>query len=125
MRKRKACSRCCTQYTRRNHFGWRLYLRKNARNVVSPYAAPANQTDYRNLPPCYTFVGDGEPFCAETLTYVENLKKAGVEARADVYPTDLHAFDMLRDDDLSREAIQRFDAQFEKALENLMKKSGN
>ena len=111
--------------TRRNHFGWRLYLRKDARNVVSPYAAPANQTDYRNLPPCYTFVGDGEPFCAETLTYVENLKKAGVEARADVYHTDLHAFDMLRDDDLSREAIQRFDAQFEKALESLMKKSGN
>lgn len=108
--------------TRRNHFGWRLYLRKDARNVVSPYAAPANQTDYRNLPPCYTFVGDGEPFYAETLTYVENLKKAGVEAIADVYHTDMHAFDMLRDDALSREAIQKFDAQFEKALENLREK---
>ena len=56
---------------------------------------------------------------------MENLKKAGVEARADVYHTDLHAFDMLRDDDLSREAIQRFDAQFEKMLEHLMKKSEN
>ena len=108
--------------TRRNHFGWRLYLRKDARKVVSPYAAPANQTDYRNLPPCYTFVGDGEPFYAETLTYVENLKKAGVEAIADVYRTDMHAFDMLRDDALSREAIQKFDAQFEKALENLREK---
>ena len=48
------------------------------------------------LPPAYTFVGDGEPFTAETLQYVENLKKAGVEAKADVYPTDVHAFDILK-----------------------------
>ncbi|MBR6378260.1 MAG: alpha/beta hydrolase fold domain-containing protein [Oscillospiraceae bacterium] len=109
--------------TRRNHFGWRLYLRKDARKAVSPYAAPANQTDYRNLPPCYTFVGAGEPFYVETLAYVENLKRASVEARADVYPMDMHAFDLLRDDALSREAIQRFEAQFEKALEHLRKKS--
>mgnify|MGYP002869382006 CR=1 FL=1 len=78
--------------TRKNHFGWKMYLRKDARKAVSPYAAPANQTDYSHLPPCYTFVGDGEPFYAETLAYVENLKAAGVEVEADVYHTDMHAF---------------------------------
>ncbi|MBR1586400.1 MAG: alpha/beta hydrolase [Clostridia bacterium] len=102
--------------TRRNHFGWRLYLRMDAKKAVSPYAAPAHQTDYTHLPPCYTFVGDGEPFYAETLAYVENLKAAGVEAAVDVYPTDMHAFDMLKDDALSREAVQKFERQFEKAL---------
>ncbi len=81
--------------TRRNHFGWRLYLREDAKKTVSPYAAPAQQTDYRGLPPCYTFVGEGEPFYAETLQYVANLKAAGVKAEADVYPTNVHAFDML------------------------------
>ena len=40
--------------TRRNHIAWRLYLRKNAKKVVSPYAAPARQMDYTNLPPAYT-----------------------------------------------------------------------
>ena len=105
--------------TRRNHFGWRVYLRKNAGKKVSPYAAPAWQTDYRNLPPCYTFVGDGEPFYAETLQYVENLRKAGVEASVDVYHTDMHAFDMLRDDDVSREAIKKFEQQFETVLKRL------
>ncbi len=104
--------------TRRNHLGWRLYLRKDAGKAVSPYAAPANQTDYSNLPPCYTFVGDGEPFYAETLAYVENLKAAGVEARVDVYSTDMHAFDMLRDDALSRKAIEAFELQFEYALQH-------
>lgn len=107
--------------TRRNHIGWRLYLRKDAEKQVSPYAAPSWQSDYAGLPPCYTFVGDGEPFYTETLQYVENLKRAGVEAEADIYHTDMHAFDMLRDDELSREAISRFNRHFEHALNVLGK----
>ena len=75
--------------------GWRFYLRGDAKKSVCPYASPAQQTDYHGLPPCYTFVGEGEPFYAETLQYVANLKAAGVEAEADVYPTNIHAFDML------------------------------
>ena len=103
--------------TRRNHRAWRLYLHKDARKAASPYASPARQTDYRGLPPCYTFVGDGEPFYAETLQYVENLKAADVEASVDVYHTDIHAFDMLYPDrDVSRAAIAAFERQFEKAL---------
>ena len=42
-----------------------------AKTDVSPYASPARQTDYRDLPPAYTFVGTGEPFFAETKTYIE------------------------------------------------------
>ncbi len=106
--------------TRRNHIGWRLYLRKHAKEKVSPYAAPVWQTDCAGLPPCCTFVGDGEPFYAETLQYVEKLKSSGVEAEADVYHTDMHAFDMLRDDELSREAIDRFERSFEHALEHFV-----
>jgi len=106
--------------TRRNHFGWKLYLRQDAGKVVSPYAAPAHQADYRGLPPCYTFVGDGEPFYAETLAYVDHLKAAGVEASVDVYPTDMYAFDMLTDDALSRKAIEKFERQFEYALEHYL-----
>ncbi len=103
--------------TRRNHFGWRLYLRRQAKEKVSPYAAPIHQTDYHDLPPCYTFVGNGEPFYAETLQYVDNLRAAGVPAEVDVYPTDMHAFDMLRPQDaVSREAIQNFERHFEQAL---------
>ncbi len=103
--------------TRRNHIGWRMYLRSEAGKTVSPYAAPSQQTEYAGLPPCYTFVGEGEPFYRETLDYVCALKAAGVDAEADVYPTNVHAFDMLRpDDELSREAIRRFSEHFEKAL---------
>ena len=104
--------------TRKNHLGWRLYLRGDVKKEVSPYAAPAGQTEYSGLPPCYTFVGDGEPFYSETLEYVKNLQDAGVEAKVDVYHTDVHAFDMLRTDALSAEAIAEFERHFEYALDH-------
>ncbi len=109
--------------TRRNHIAWKLYLRKEAKEHVSPYAAPALQTDFRGLPPCYTFVGEGEPFYAETLSYVEHLRAAGVDAVCDVYPTNVHAFDMLYPDHpVSREAILSFTLHAGKAIQAEMLK---
>lgn len=102
--------------TKKNHFAWRMYLRKDAKKEVSPYAAPARQTDFGGLPPAYTFVGDGEPFYQETLDFIENLKKAGVEASVDVYPSDMHAFDMMKPElEISRQAVQKFNERFEHA----------
>jgi len=103
--------------TRRNHLGWRMYLRDKAKDTVSPYASPSRCRDYSGLPPAYTFVGDGEPFLCETKEYIENLKKAGIEAHMDIYHTDMHAFDMLRpEDELSRTAIEKFNNEFSAAL---------
>lgn len=103
--------------TRKNHIAWKLYLRKNAGKVVSPYAAPARQTDYANLPPAYSFVGDGEPFYAETCTYINNLKKAGIEAKLDVYHSNMHAFDMMKPQlAISRQAALAFNRHFEYAM---------
>lgn len=107
--------------TRRNHLGWRMYLRGDAKKVVSPYASPSRQTDYRGLPPCHTFVGDGEPFYRETLDYIDALKAAGVDAVADVYHTDVHAFDIYRpDEEISKDAIGRFHAHFEERLRQVI-----
>lgn len=103
--------------TPKNHFGWKMYLRKDAHKDVSPYASPARQKNYHNLPPAYTFVGNGEPFYDETLQYIHKLQEAGIEAAVDVYESDMHAFDMLKPDaDISKVAISRFNAHFEYAL---------
>lgn len=83
--------------TQRNHWGWQCYLGElYGTQDVPAYASPARETNYEGLPPCYTYVLDGEPFLAETLAYVRNLQAAGVEARADVFHGDVHAFDMLQ-----------------------------
>lgn len=104
--------------TGRNHAAWRLYLRRLRGRRIPAYAVPARQTDYTGLPPAYTFVGDREPFYCETLTYVEELRRAGVPAQVDVYPTGFHAFDMLMPwRRISRQAAERFEQAYRQAVE--------
>ncbi|MGM9736086.1 MAG: alpha/beta hydrolase [Candidatus Cryptobacteroides sp.] len=100
-----------------NHFGWKTYLgAMYGTDDVPAYAAAARQTDFRNLPPAYTFVCTGEPFYCETVTFVERLRDAGVEAGIDIYEGLYHAFDMLQPrKDVSRIAIKKFLAAFERA----------
>ncbi len=103
--------------TKRNHVAWKLYLK--GLDDIPPYAAPARQTDYTDLPPAYTFVGDIEPFYCETLTYIENLKAAGVEASVDVYPNWFHAYDMFFPfKGVAKKAIAKFEEQFCYAAEH-------
>lgn len=107
-----------TWNTKRNHKAWKLYL-SDVCGTPPACAVPARQTDYTGLPPAYTFVGDGEPFYCETLSFIENLKKAGVSAHVDVYKTGLHAFDMLMPfRKLSKQAIRAFEQQYLYAREH-------
>ena len=104
--------------TRRNHAAWKRYLR-GAEGEIPPYAAPARQQDFAGLPPAYTFVGDREPFYCETMTYIQNLRQAGVPARVDVYPSGFHAFDMLLPfRRISKQAIAEFERQYRYAAEH-------
>lgn len=98
--------------TRRNHAAWKLYLR-DVPGTPPAYAAPARAADLAGLPPAYTFVGDREPFYCETLAYVDGLRRAGVPARVDVYPSGFHAFDMLLPfRRVSRRAVAAFERQY-------------
>ena len=81
--------------TRRNHYGWRKYL-AGLSGEIPCYASAARRKDYSGLPPAYTFVSTAEPFYSETVTYIENLKKAGIPAEIDIYPGLYHAFDTQR-----------------------------
>lgn len=109
--------------TKRNHQAWKMYLGELYGKEVPPYAAAARQTDYSNLPPAYTFVGDIEPFYCETLTFIENLKKAGIEAKVDVYEDCFHAFDMyLPFSEKTKKAIAEFEKNYLYAAENYFAK---
>ena len=105
--------------TKRNHYGWKQYLKNIEGRKVPAYAAPARRKDYTRLPPAYTFICTAEPFYAETLAYVERLKKAGVEAKVDVYPGLFHAFDMLLPFlKASKRAAKNFEEHFEYAAKH-------
>jgi len=104
--------------TKKNHKAWKRYLRDSyGTELVSRYAAPARCTDYRGLPPCYTFIGDIEPFYDETMTYVRNLQEAGIRAEVDVYKDWWHAYDVLVPmAEESRTAVARFEEKVAYAI---------
>ncbi|WP_281069638.1 alpha/beta hydrolase fold domain-containing protein [Proteiniclasticum aestuarii] len=51
--------------------------------------------EYSLLPPALSFVGDLEPFIDETISYMENLRKAGAAVDFRVYPGCYHGFDII------------------------------
>ena len=103
--------------TRRNHWGWKWYLRDlYGTDRVPSYASPSRETNYAGLPPCYTYVEDGEPFRDETLAYVKNLQECGVEAHADVFHGNIHGFDIMGWTKNAREARDRLIEAAEKYM---------
>ena len=103
--------------TPRNHAAWALYLRDLKGQEVPAYASPSRRRNYEGLPPCYTFVGDIEPFFYETLAFVDALNRAGVEAKCDVYPNWYHAYDVNHaESEISKQAAERFIEEFKLAM---------
>ncbi len=74
---------------------WKLYLGDLYGKDVPYYAAPARATDYSDLPPALTYVGDIEPFTAETEDYVENLRNCGIDVKFKLYKGCFHGFDVF------------------------------
>lgn len=112
--------------TKRNHKAWEMYLGNLEEKDITAYASAARQTDYRNLPPTYTYVGDIEPFYCETLTYIDNLKKAGIEAKVDVYKNWFHAYDMyFPHKKIVKKAIKKFEKEYLYATKKYFKNQTN
>ena len=103
--------------TKRNHWGWHRYLREMyGTDGVPPYASPSRETNYAGLPPCYTYVEDGEPFHDETVAYVKKLQEAGVEAHMDIFHGNIHGFDAMTWTENAKHAKQKLIAAAEKYM---------
>ncbi|NLG11207.1 MAG: alpha/beta hydrolase [Coriobacteriaceae bacterium] len=103
-----------------NRICWQMYLGDLfGTDKVPPYAAPARLSDFSNLPPTYTFVGDIEPFRDETVNYIKALRDAGVSAKVDVFEGCYHAFDIIgADKEIGKEATRRWVEEFKYAVGN-------
>lgn len=104
--------------TRLNQQAWELYLKGMDREALTPYAAPARETNFEGLPPAISFVGTLEPFLDETVAYMGALRDAGVPTDLRVFRGCYHAFDMLGDSRKGREAREFFLRRFAHACDN-------
>ncbi|HEX3076270.1 MAG TPA: alpha/beta hydrolase [Lachnospiraceae bacterium] len=102
-----------------NEKAWRLYLGELYGNKVTQYAAAARATNFSNLPPMVTFIGELEVFRDETIQYAKNLRKAGVPVRIKVFKGCYHAFDITNPwADASKEADRFVMQAFRYAMKN-------
>lgn len=83
--------------TKCNENAWKIYLGEEnyQKENLSYYAAPARCEDYTGLPPMISYVGDIDPFLAETKTAFEKLDKAGIENKLLVLNGCFHGFDIV------------------------------
>lgn len=87
-----------------NALAWELYL-KNAGKFVPNYASPASNTDYSNLPPTITFIGDLDPFKDEVIDYVNRFKAADIPVKFELFHRAFHSFEeMAPKKELSKKA---------------------
>lgn len=59
----------------------------------TPWASPL-YADHRGLPPTYVQVGGEESLLDDSRLLAERLRAAGVDVRLDVFPSELHTFQM-------------------------------
>jgi acetyl esterase/lipase len=79
-----------------NDLGWTSLLGDGRGGPdVSPYAAPARETDLSGLPPAFIDVGSAETFRDECVDYASRIWAAGGRAELHVWPGAFHGFDGL------------------------------
>lgn len=79
-----------------NKHGWYQYLKGLEGKEIPAYASPALRKDFSGLPPAITYVGTLEPFRDETINYVEELKKAGVPTKFQLFEGAYHGFNNVQ-----------------------------
>jgi acetyl esterase/lipase len=79
-----------------NELGWTSLLgERRGGPDVSPYAAPARETDLSGLPPTFIDVGSAETFRDECVDFASRIWQAGGRAELHVWPGAFHGFDGL------------------------------
>ena len=74
---------------------------------VSPAAAPARLTDFRDLAPAYIEVGDLDIFRDENITYAQRLAAAQVPIELHGHPGAPHGFERFApDSQLAQRALR-------------------
>ncbi|KAF1982046.1 alpha/beta-hydrolase [Aulographum hederae CBS 113979] len=77
---------------------WQLILGEaRGSNKITPYQAPARETDLSNLPPTYIDAAECEVFRDSAVAFATELWRCGTTCELHIWPGAWHGFDMLND----------------------------
>ena len=107
-----------------NQNAWDLYIGNfNQNDPMFKYASPSIEKVFSNLPPVLTYIGTEDPFYAETVQLIGNLKTAGVKVNFKIFEGCYHCFDIACPlAAKSREARKFLSDGFDFAIKNYIKK---
>lgn len=102
---------------------WKLYIGDfDKSDPMFKYASPSEEKDFSNLPPVLTYIGTEDPFYAETLQLIANLKSAGVKVDFKIFEGCYHGFDVVCPfAKKSKEAREFLINGFDHAVKNYLK----
>lgn len=86
---------------------WEVYLPGHAAGNVPPYAAPAGRQDLAGLCPAYIETAEFDPLRDEGQEYARRLSAAGVAVTEHHPVGTVHGYDMMGNNALTQEALQR------------------
>ena len=78
-----------------NITGWQALLGDTVSGSVSPYAAPARETNFSGLPPVYIEVGDLDIFYAEDVEFARRIRAAGGDVQLHLRPGCPHGYEVV------------------------------
>lgn len=98
---------------------WNMYLGVgHEKREVPVYAAPGRAEDLKDMPPCYSFVGDLDPHRDETIAYISKLVSSGVPTGFTLYNGCYHGFEaIVPQAEVSREANRQMVEALKRAFQ--------
>jgi len=83
---------------------------------VSPYAAPARETDLAGLPPAYISTAENDPLRDEGILYGLHLLQAGVSVELHQFPGTFHGSALVTSAEISKRAQHESTTVLRRAL---------
>jgi len=102
---------------------WDVYLKGQDRKSLPKYVSSLQRTDLKGLPPAYIETAEFDCLRDEALLYAQKLKEAVIELKLNETKSTIHAYDIIRESEITEESIKARVNALREAFHNVRKKA--
>jgi acetyl esterase/lipase len=102
---------------------WNVYLKGKDRMNLPQYTSSLQRTNLNGLPPAYIETAEFDCLRDEALLYSQKLKEAGIEIELNETKGTIHAYDIMRNSEVTETSINRRLNALRQAFNNVRQKA--